>query len=138
VVGYTMVNDIGTVINPLLLEGQCHGGVAQGIGQALMERVVYDGEGQLLSGSFTDYAMPRADDLPMFAVMHRPTATPGNPLGAKGVGESGCAGSITSVMNALVDALSPLGVRHIDMPATPEAVWRVIREAKAGGAAAFG
>lgn len=131
VVRYTMVNDIGTVINPLLLEGQCHGGVVQGIGQAIMERVVYDGDGQMLSGSFMDYAMPRAGDVPMFEVRHRPTPTAGNPLGAKGVGESGCAGSITCVMNALADALAPLGVRHVDMPATPEALWRVIREAKA-------
>ncbi|GAB5377290.1 MAG: xanthine dehydrogenase family protein molybdopterin-binding subunit [Acuticoccus sp.] len=131
IVRYSMVNDIGTVVNPLLLEGQCHGGVMQGIGQALMERVVYDEEGQLLSGSFTDYAMPRADDAPMFEVHHRPTRTASNPLGAKGVGESGCAGSITSVMNALVDALAPVGVRHIDMPATPETLWRAIREARA-------
>lgn len=131
IVRYVMVNDIGTVINPLLLEGQCHGGVMQGIGQALMERVVYDEDGQLLSGSFTDYAMPRADDAPMFEVYHRPTMTPGNPLGAKGVGESGCAGSVTSVMNALVDALSAVGVRHVDMPATPEVLWRMIRDARA-------
>jgi len=131
VVRYTMVNDIGTVINPLLLEGQCHGGVVQGIGQALMERTVYDEDGQLLSGSFVDYAMPRADDVPMFEVLHRPTPATTNPLGAKGVGESGCAGSITSVMNALMDALAPAGVRHIDMPATPEIVWRAIAEARA-------
>lgn len=135
VVRYTMVNDIGTVINPLLLEGQCHGGVAQGIGQALMERAVYDGDGQLLSGSFMDYAMPRADDVPPFEVLHRPTPATTNPLGAKGVGESGCAGSITSVMNALLDALAPVGVRHIDMPATPEIVWRAIRDAEAAGRA---
>lgn len=130
VVKYTMVNDIGVVINPLLLEGQCHGGVAQGIGQALMERVVYDTEGQLLSGSLTDYCLPRADDLPFFEVLHRPQPTASNPLGVKGVGESGCAGSLTSVMNAVADALSAVGVRHIDMPATPEAVWRVIAEAR--------
>lgn len=132
IVDYHMVNDIGTVINPLLLEGQCHGGVMQGIGQALYERVVYDEDGQLITGSFIDYALPRADEAPFFDVRHHPTFTEGNPLGAKGVGESGCAGSIASVMNALVDALSAVGVRHIDMPATPEKVWNAIRSAGNG------
>ncbi|MBN9064486.1 MAG: carbon monoxide dehydrogenase [Rhizobiales bacterium 65-9] len=130
VVKYTMVNDVGTVINPLLLAGQLHGGVVQGIGQALMERVVYDEDGQLLTGSFTDYCMPRADDTPFFEVEHRPQPTSSNPLGVKGVGEAGCAGSITSVMNAVVDALSQVGVTHIDMPATPAKVWRLLHDAK--------
>ena len=130
VVRYTMVNDVGVVINPLLLEGQCHGGVAQGIGQALYEHVVYDEEGQLLSGSFTDYCLPRADDVPSFEVLHRPQPTGSNPLGVKGVGESGCAGSVTSVMNAVVDALSVVGVHHVDMPATPERLWRAIDTGK--------
>ena len=134
VVKYTMVNDIGVVINPLLLEGQCHGGVVQGIGQALYEHAVYDEEGQLLSGSFTDYCLPRAGDVPFFEVRHRPQPTGSNPLGVKGVGESGCAGSLTSVMNAVVDALSILGVHHIDMPATPERLWRAIRAAKSAAA----
>jgi carbon-monoxide dehydrogenase large subunit len=133
VVKYTMVNDIGVVINPLLLEGQCHGGVAQGIGQALYERVVYDEEGQLLSGSFTDYCLPRADDVPFYEVLHRPQPTGSNPLGVKGVGESGCAGSVTSVMNAVVDALSVYGVHHVDMPATPERLWRAIEAGKRAG-----
>lgn len=131
VVKYTMVNDVGTVINPLLLAGQLHGGVVQGIGQVLMERVVYDEDGQLLTGSFTDYCMPRADDAPFFEVQNRPQPTASNPLGVKGVGEAGCAGSITSAMNAVIDALSMVGVTHINMPATPEKVWRAIQEAKA-------
>jgi carbon-monoxide dehydrogenase large subunit len=130
VVKYTMVNDVGTVVNPLLLAGQLHGGVVQGIGQALMERVVYDESGQLLSGSFTDYCMPRADDAPFFEVQNRPVPTASNPLGVKGVGEAGCAGSLTSVMNAVVDALSMRGVRHINMPATPEKVWRALCDAR--------
>ena len=130
VVKYTMVNDVGTVVNPLLLEGQLHGGVLQGIGQCLMERVVYDEDGQLLSGSFTDYCMPRADDAPSFSVGHHPAPTASNPLGVKGVGEAGCAGSLTSVMNAVVDALSQRGVRHIDMPATPDKVWRALQGAQ--------
>lgn len=129
VVRYTMVNDIGTVVNPLLAEGQLHGGVLQGIGQALLERVVYDEHGQLLSGSFMDYSMPRADNAPRFAVEHRPVPTATNPLGIKGVGEAGCAGSLTSVMSAVGDALAQVGVQSIDMPATPETVWRAIREA---------
>lgn len=130
VVKYTMCNDMGTVINPMLLEGQCHGGVVQGIGQCLLENTVYDDEGQLLSGSFTDYCMPRADDVPYFDILHHGVPTKSNPLGVKGVGESGCAGSHTSVMNAVVDALSAVGVTHIDMPATPEKVWRAIRDAR--------
>ncbi|WP_342363209.1 xanthine dehydrogenase family protein molybdopterin-binding subunit [Terrarubrum flagellatum] len=134
VVKYTMVNDVGTVINPLLLAGQLHGGVVQGIGQVLMERVVYDEDGQLLSGSFTDYGMPRADDAPFFTIENRPQPTKSNPLGVKGVGEAGCAGSITSVMNAVVDALSMVGVTHMNMPATPEKVWRAIEDAKAKAA----
>ncbi len=130
VVRYTMVNDIGTVINPLLAEGQLHGGVLQGIGQALLERVVYDDDGQLLSGSFTDYCMPRAHDAPTFVVQHRPVPTKTNPLGVKGVGEAGCAGSLTSVMSAVGDALAQVGVGSVDMPATPEKIWRVIQEAR--------
>ena len=130
VVRYTMVNDVGTIINPLLVEGQLHGGVVQGIGQALLENVVYDDDGQLLSGSFTDYCMPRADNVPGFAIEHRPVPTKTNPLGVKGVGEAGCAGSLTSVMSAVGDALAQVGVQSINMPATPEKVWRAIREAR--------
>ncbi|WP_448150227.1 xanthine dehydrogenase family protein molybdopterin-binding subunit [Labrys miyagiensis] len=131
VVRYTAVGDFGTVINPMLVEGQSHGGVAQGIGQALMERTVFDTQGQLLTGSFTDYALPRADDMPPIAVGNHPTRALTNPLGAKGCGEAGCAGSLTSVMNAVTDALRPFGINHIDMPATPERIWSAIRDARA-------
>ncbi|MGD9886156.1 MAG: xanthine dehydrogenase family protein molybdopterin-binding subunit [Reyranella sp.] len=124
VVKYTMVNDFGTVINPLLVAGQSHGGVVQGIGQALFERVVYSEDGQLLSGSFTDYALPRADDVPSFAMAFHSVPARTNVLGAKGCGEAGCAGSLPSVMNAIVDAL---GGRHVDMPATPQRVWEALQ-----------
>jgi carbon-monoxide dehydrogenase large subunit len=130
VVRYAMVNDFGNLLNPLLAEGQAHGGIVQGIGQALMERTVYDGEGQLLSGSYMDYAMPRAGDAPMFDFGSHPVPAKTNPLGVKGCGEAGCAGSLPSVMNAVIDALSPYGIRHIDMPATPERIWRAIEAAK--------
>ncbi len=130
VVRYTFVNDFGVVINPLLVDGQAHGGIVQGIGQALCERTVYDDEGQLLTGSYMDYAMPRADDVPHFVNASHPVPATTNPLGAKGCGEAGCAGALPSVMNALVDALSEFGIRHIDMPATPERVWRAIRNAR--------
>jgi carbon-monoxide dehydrogenase large subunit len=127
---YTSVNDFGTIVNPLLVEGQIHGGVAQGIGQALMERVVFDEQGQLLTGSFMDYQLPRAGDLPDIGFASHPVPATTNLLGAKGCGEAGCAGSLTSVMNAVVDALSDLGIRHMDMPATPEIVWRAIQDAR--------
>ena len=131
VVRYTMVNDFGTIVNPMLVEGQAHGGVLQGIGQALLERTAYDPEGQLVSGSFMDYAMPRAHDAPPFApFMSRPVPATTNPLGAKGCGEAGVAGALPSVMNAIVDALRDYGVPHVDKPATPDRVWRAIREAK--------
>lgn len=132
VVRYHMVNDFGTLVNPLMVAGQAHGGVAQGIGQALYERVVHDDQGQLLTGSFMDYCLPRAADLPDFAFASHPVPDPNNPLGAKGCGEAGCAGSLPAVMNALLDALAPVGVDHIDMPATPERVWRAIRAARTG------
>jgi carbon-monoxide dehydrogenase large subunit len=130
VVKYTSVNDFGTVINPMLVEGQIHGGVVQGIGQAFLERTVYDDEGQFLTGSFMDYCLPRATDAPPFETIHHPVPAKTNPLGIKGCGEAGCAGSLTSVMNAIVDALSEYGVRHIDMPATPEKVWQAIQAGK--------
>jgi aerobic carbon-monoxide dehydrogenase large subunit len=132
VVRYSFVNDFGVVINPLLVTGQAHGGIVQGIGQALRERTVYDAEGQLLTGSYMDYALPRADDAPRFERAFHPVPARTNPLGAKGCGEAGCAGALPSVMNALVDALAELGIRHIDMPATPERVWRAIRNARQG------
>jgi carbon-monoxide dehydrogenase large subunit len=130
---YVVVDDVGTVINPLTLKGQLHGGVAQGIGQALMEQVVYDPEsGQLLSASFMDYAMPRADALCEMVVESHPVPTALNPLGAKGAGEAGTVGALPAVINAVMDALAPLGVRQLDMPATPERVWRAIQDAHAG------
>jgi carbon-monoxide dehydrogenase large subunit len=131
VVKYSAVNDFGTVVNPLVVEGQLHGGVVQGIGQALMERTVYDSEGQLLTGSYMDYALPRAVDAPMFDVANHPVPAKTNPLGVKGCGEAGCAGSLTSIMNAVTDALSEYGIRHIDMPATPYRVWQAIQAAGA-------
>jgi aerobic carbon-monoxide dehydrogenase large subunit len=130
IVKYTFVNDFGIVINPLLVDGQAHGGIVQGIGQALRESTVYDSDGQLLSGSYMDYAMPRADDAPLFRHASHPVPATTNPLGAKGCGEAGCAGALPSVMNALVDALSEYGISHIDMPATPERVWRAIQGAR--------
>ncbi|MCX7932126.1 MAG: xanthine dehydrogenase family protein molybdopterin-binding subunit [Rhodovarius sp.] len=123
VVAYTTVNDFGVVVNPLLVAGQVHGGVAQGIGQALIERVAYTEDGQPLTGSFMDYGLPRAEDVPAIAVAFHPVPARTNPLGVKGCGEAGCAGSLPAVMNALCDAL---GVAHIDMPATPEAIWRAL------------
>jgi carbon-monoxide dehydrogenase large subunit len=127
---YTAVNDFGTIINPMLVDGQTHGGVMQGFGQALLEHTVYDEEGQLLSGSYMDYALPRADHAPNFAVLSHPVPAKTNPLGVKGCGEAGCAGSLTSIMNAVVDALSEHGIKHIDMPATPQRVWQAIQDAK--------
>ncbi len=127
-VAYAAVNDFGVVINPMLLEGQVHGGVTQGIGQTLLEDCVYDAQsGQLLTGSFADYALPRADDVPFFAWARNEVPCKTNPLGVKGCGESGCTASLAAVMNAVVDAVAPLGITHVDMPATPEKVWRAIR-----------
>jgi len=126
---YAMVNDFGVLINPMLVAGQAHGGVVQGIGQALMERVVYDEDGQILTGSFMDYALPHADGLPEFVFHSHPVPARTNGLGVKGCGEAGCAGALPAVMNAVVDALRPLGVDHLDMPATPERVWHVINTA---------
>src|SRR5215831_10843178 len=130
---YVVVDDVGTVINPLTLKGQVHGGVAQGAGQALMEQIVYDREsGQLLSASFMDYCMPRADDLCAFEVGANPTPTPLNLLGAKGAGEAGTVGALPVVINAVLDALAPTGVRALDMPASRERVWRALRDGSRG------
>ncbi len=124
---YTIVDDFGLTVNPLLLAGQVHGGVAQGVGQALLERTVYDSAGQLLTASFMDYAMPRADDLASIAFSTRNVPSTTNPLGIKGAGEAGSIGSCPAVMNAVVDALHrTAGVTHIDMPATPERIWRAL------------
>jgi carbon-monoxide dehydrogenase large subunit len=129
-VRYTSVNDFGVIINPLLVQGQAHGGIAQGVGQALMEHVVYDDSGQLVTGSYMDYALPRASDLPNLGFESRPVPAKTNPLGVKGCGEAGCAGSLPAVMNALVDALSVFGITHIDMPATPQRIWHAIQTAR--------
>jgi carbon-monoxide dehydrogenase large subunit len=130
VVRYSAVNDLGTVINPLLVEGQIQGGVVQGLGQALMEQAVYDNDGQLVTGSFMDYAMPRANDVSSIAVASHPVPTKGNPLGAKGCGEAGTSGGLPAVANAVVNALNDLGIRHVEMPMTPARVWQAIEEAK--------
>lgn len=131
IVRYTTVDDVGRVINPLIVAGQVHGGIAQAVGQALLEQVVYDEQGQLLTGSFMDYCVPRADDLPDIAT-HTDESQPCriNPLGAKGVGELGTVGATPTVINAVIDALRPRGVDDIAMPATPERVWRALRDAR--------
>jgi carbon-monoxide dehydrogenase large subunit len=127
---YLVVDDFGVVINPLLLAGQVNGGIAQGVGQAMLERTVFDPEnGQLVSGTLLDYALPRADDLPALEFAYNIVPCRTNPLGVKGAGEAGAIGSPPALINAIVDALAELGIDHIDMPATPEVVWRAIREA---------
>ncbi|MCX7355820.1 MAG: xanthine dehydrogenase family protein molybdopterin-binding subunit [Alphaproteobacteria bacterium] len=130
VVAYTIVDDFGRVVNPMLVEGQVHGGLGQGLGQALLEGVSYDSDGQLLTGSFMDYCMPRADNLPSFSFRYNEVPSPANPLGVKGCGEAGCVGGPPSVMNAAVDALRPYGVQHLDMPVTPQRIWRAIHGTK--------
>jgi carbon-monoxide dehydrogenase large subunit len=132
IVDYNVVDDVGTVLNPLLLHGQIDGGIAQGLGQVLMEDIRFDTDGQLLTGSFMDYAMPRARNTPAYHVESNPVPTKTNPLGTKGAGEAGCVGAMPAVANALADALSVLGVRHVEMPATPERIWQTIQEARAG------
>jgi aerobic carbon-monoxide dehydrogenase large subunit len=133
-VRYVAVDDVGKKINPMIVDGQLHGGIAQGIGQALWEQAVYGDDGQLLSGSMLDYALPRASWLPAFELAETVTPSPVNPLGVKGVGEAGCIASTAAVANAVIDALSPLGVRHLDMPYTAQKVWGAIQAAKGGQA----
>ena len=128
---YVVVDDVGTVINPLLVKGQIHGGIAQGLGQAFGESVRYDEAGQIQTASFMDYAMPRAADLCAMTVLSNPVPTATNPLGAKGAGEAGTVGALPVLLGAVVDALRPLGVTHLDLPATPERIWAAIREAQA-------
>jgi carbon-monoxide dehydrogenase large subunit len=130
VVNFVAVDDVGRVVNPMIVEGQVQGGVAQGIGQALLEAAVYDKGGQLLSGSFMDYTMPRANDLPNFQVSTENTMCTHNPLGSKGCGEVGAIGSPPAVINAVVDALKEYGVRHLDMPATGPKLWSIIQAAQ--------
>ncbi|MDB9764888.1 molybdopterin-dependent oxidoreductase, partial [Planktomarina temperata] len=125
VVQFVASDDFGTIINPMIVEGQVHGGIAQGIGQAMLENVVYDAAGQQLSASYMDYAMPRADDLPNYSVHHASTTCPGNPLGMKGCGEAGAIGSPPAVINAITDAI---GNNNLSMPATPSAVWAALQD----------
>jgi aerobic carbon-monoxide dehydrogenase large subunit len=129
-VKYTAVNDFGTVINPMLVEGQIQGGAVQGLGQVLLEGAVYDADGQLVTGSFMDYAMPHAHDVPMIAVTNRPVPTKSNPIGAKGCGEAGTSGGLPAVANAVIDALSDYGIRHLEMPITPARIWQAIQNAQ--------
>jgi carbon-monoxide dehydrogenase large subunit len=135
IVRYTGISDFGVVVNPMIVAGQLHGGVAQGIGQALMEEVRYDSSGQPITGSFMDYAMPRAEDIPFMTTGDHPSPAPTNPIGTKGCGEAGCAGSLSTVVNAVIDALSEHGVTHLDMPLTTEKIWRAIRDGRAANAA---
>jgi carbon-monoxide dehydrogenase large subunit len=135
IVGYAAVDDVGRAINPLILHGQTHGGIAQGVGQALLEDCHYDpASGQLLAASFMDYAMPRADTFPRLATALSEVPSPSNRLGVRSGGEGGTTPALAAVVNAIVDALSEYGVRHIEMPATPERVWRAIRDAQHAGA----
>jgi carbon-monoxide dehydrogenase large subunit len=127
---YTIVDDFGNMLNPMVVEGQVHGGIAQGVGQALMERTVYDEEGQLLSGSFMDYCIPRAEDLPTFDFKTRPDPAKTNPLGLKGCGEAGNAGGLAATPCAVLDALASRGVEHLDTPFTPARIWQALQEAK--------
>ena len=132
VVSIVNFSDFGVIINPMIVEGQVHGGLCQGIGQALLENCVYDKEsGQLLTGSLMDYALPRADDVPSFKVETKVTPCTHNPLGAKGCGEAGAIGAPAALMNAVLDALSSAGVKRLDMPASPHRVWQAIQEAQA-------
>ena len=128
---YIAVDDVGNVINPLIVDGMVHGGAAQGVGQALQEEAIYDGTGQLLTGSMMDYAVPRASDMPMYELDRTVTPSPVNPMGVKGAGETATIAGSPAVINAVVDALAPYGVKHIDMPAKAEKVWRIIRDSDA-------
>ena len=129
---YVAVDDCGKIINPMLVEGQVHGGIAQGIAQALYEEVVYDENGQLVTATLMDYAVPKAEMLPHYELASTVTPSPVNPLGVKGVGEAGTIGSTPCVVNAVMDALKPLGIRNLDMPLKPERLWRAINAARKG------
>ena len=132
VVRHVAVDDCGTVLNPLLVQGQQHGGIAAGIGQALYEEVLYDEDANPVTSNFADYGLPSAADLPSFDVISTETPSPRNPLGAKGIGEAATIGSTPAVQNAVIDALAHLGIRHLDLPCTPQRVWRAIAAAEAG------
>jgi aerobic carbon-monoxide dehydrogenase large subunit len=128
-VRYVAVDDVGNVINPMIVDGQLHGGIAQGVAQALWETAAYDTNGQLLTGSLMDYAVPRAEQLPSFEIDRTVTPSPVNPLGIKGAGEAGTIASPVAVANSVMDALSPFGITHIDMPLTPSKIWRAVQDA---------
>jgi carbon-monoxide dehydrogenase large subunit len=130
IIKYVAVDDCGPQINPLLVEGQVQGGIAHSLGQVLFERCVYDENGQLLTGEFMDYAMPRARDIPDYLMDRTVTPSPSTPMGIKGVGEAGTIGATPAIANAVMDALAPMGVRHLDLPLTPEKIWRSINHAK--------
>lgn len=127
---YAAVDDCGNVVNPMIVDGQIHGGITQGIGQAMFEEAVYDSDGNLLTSSLLDYLIPTSTVLPSFQLSHTVTPTDVNPMGVKGIGEAGTIGSAHTIVNAVVDALSPLGVKHIDMPLRPKRVWAAIQEAR--------
>jgi carbon-monoxide dehydrogenase large subunit len=136
IVRYGSIDDAGQAINPLILHGQVHGGIVQGLGQVLSENVRYDESGQVLSGSFMDYGIPRARQVPSFDIALTEDPTKGNPLRVKGGGEAGITPALAVTVNAILDALSPYGIEHIDMPATPHRIWEAIQQAKAAGTAA--
>jgi carbon-monoxide dehydrogenase large subunit len=127
---YVAMDDCGNVINPMIVDGQLHGGIAQGVGQALFEEAIYDADGNCLTTSLIDYPLPTAADLPSFELDRTVTPTDVNPMGVKGVGEAGTIGAAQTIVNAVIDALAPLGVKHIDMPLRPRRVWKAIQEAK--------
>ena len=127
---YHGVDDCGEVINPMIVNGQIHGGIAQGIGQAMFEEAIYDADGNMLTGSLLDYTLPTAADLPSFDLSRTVTPTPVNPMGVKGIGEAGTIGSAHTIVNAVVDALTPMGVKHVDMPVRPKRVWQAMQEAR--------
>jgi carbon-monoxide dehydrogenase large subunit len=131
---YTVVDDFGRVMNPMMLAGQVHGGIAQGVGQALLEETIYDEDGQMVTGSFMDYCMPRADNLPQIDFSYNEVPCTRNPLGVKGAGEAGAIGAPPAVINAVVDALTDYGVSHIDMPATPARIWSIVNAGRAQAA----
>jgi carbon-monoxide dehydrogenase large subunit len=127
---YVAVDDVGNVVNPMIVDGQLHGGITQGVAQALLESAVYDENGQLLSDSMLDYALPKADDIVSFELDRTVTPCPHNPLGVKGAGEAGAIASPAAIVNGVMDALQPFGVKHIDMPLTPEKIWKAVKAAK--------
>ncbi|MBT3552802.1 MAG: xanthine dehydrogenase family protein molybdopterin-binding subunit, partial [Rhodospirillaceae bacterium] len=130
IIRYACVDDVGRIVNPMIVAGQVHGGIALGLGQALIEQIVYDQNGQLVTGSFLDYAMPRASDFPAFQTATNEQPAPSNPLGVKGAGECGTTPSSAALISAIADALAEFGVDHLEMPATPERIWRLIQNGR--------